>query len=128
MEDEKSEQESGKTSKSQENTQATGEKDVNENKFWAVLSYLGVLVIIPLLLKKDSKFVHFHTKQGLILLVGWVLSWLPFGPIIGLIALVFSIIGIINVLNGEMKKLPVIGDLSQGNDNVLVQGSKNVRF
>jgi uncharacterized membrane protein len=87
--------------------------DIKENKLWALMSYLGVLVVLPLILKKDSKFTLFHVKQGLVLLVGWVLSWLPFGPIIGIIALIFSIIGIINVLNGEEKKLPIVGDLAE---------------
>lgn len=88
-------------------------KDVEENKWWAVLSYLGVLVIIPLITKKDSKFAQFHVKQGLVILAGWVLSWLPFGPIIALVAFVFSIMGIINVLSGDMNKLPLIGDLAE---------------
>lgn len=87
--------------------------DVKENKLWALLSYLGVLVVLPLIMKKDSKFALFHAKQGLVLLAGWILSWLPFGPIIGIIALIFSIIGIINVLNGEEKKLPIVGDLAE---------------
>ncbi|EKE18888.1 MAG: hypothetical protein ACD_9C00205G0003 [uncultured bacterium] len=98
------------TKKEQENKAENAEKD---NKLWAVLSYLGVLVIIPLLAKKESKFVQFHVKQGLVLLVGWVLSWLPFGPIIAIIVFVFSIMGIINVLSGEMKKLPLVGDLAE---------------
>lgn len=93
--------------------QVSEEKDAKENRWWTVLSYLGVLVIIPLLVKKDSKFAQFHVKQGLVILVGWMLSWLPFGPIIGIIAFVFSIIGIINVLSGEMKKLPIVGDLAE---------------
>ncbi|EKE20296.1 MAG: hypothetical protein ACD_8C00022G0002 [uncultured bacterium] len=88
-------------------------RDIEENKWWTVLSYLGVLVIIPLIAKKDSKFAQFHVKQGLVLLVAWALSWLPFGPIIALVAFVFSIIGIINVLSGEMKKLPIVGDLAE---------------
>lgn len=97
--------------KTEENSQGVG-NDVKDNKWWALLSYLGVLVIIPLLAKRDSEFAQFHVKQGLVLLAGWVLSWLPFGPIIGLIAFVFSIVGIINVLSGEKKKLPLIGDLA----------------
>jgi uncharacterized membrane protein len=71
-------------------------------------------VLIPLLGKKDSPFAQFHAKQGLILLIGWVVSWFPvFGGIIGIIVLVFSIFGIIYVLKGETKKLPIIGDLAE---------------
>lgn len=106
--------EENKTSQPEAETQKAPEvDDAKENKYWAVLSYLGVLVIIPLIVKKDSKFTQFHVKQGLVLLVGWILSWLPFGPIIGLVAFVFSIIGIINVLSGETKPLPIVGELAE---------------
>lgn len=105
----------------EENTQQAGAEapketkidDVKDNKLWAVLSYLGVLVVIPLLAKKESSFVQFHAKQGLVLLVGWALAWLPFGPIIALIAFIFSIVGIVNVLNGERKNLPIVGELAE---------------
>lgn len=106
------EEEKEQESKEEESRKEKPSED-KENKLWALLSYLGVLVIIPLLVKKDSKFVQFHVKQGLVLLAGWVLSWLPFGPIIGLVVLVFSVIGIINVLSGEMTKLPIVGELAE---------------
>lgn len=89
------------------------EKDISDNKLWALLSYLGVLVVIPLFGKTDSPFVQFHAKQGFLLLIGWVLAWLPFGFIIGIVAFVFSIIGLINVINGDKKKLPLVGDLAE---------------
>jgi uncharacterized membrane protein len=94
--------------------ETNAENDIRDNKVLALLSYLGILVIIPLLVKKDSPFVQFHAKQGLVLLIGWVVSWFPvFGWIIGIIVFVLSIIGIINVLNGERKNLPIVGDLAE---------------
>ena len=94
--------------------QKTEDKDTQENKVLALLSYLGVLVIIPLLLKKDSPFVQFHAKQGLVLLVGWVISWFPvLGWIVGIIVFVLSVMGIINVLDGEKKRLPIVGELAE---------------
>ena len=89
-------------------------KDASENKLLAVLCYLGILVLIPLLVKKDSPFIQFHAKQGIVLLIGWVVSWFPIlGWLLGIGVFVLCIIGIINVLNGEMKKLPVVGDLAE---------------
>lgn len=88
-------------------------EDKNDDKLWAVLSYLGVLVFLPFLLKKDSKFVQFHAKQGLVLLIGWVLTMLPFGSIIAIIALIFSIMGIIDVLSDKTTKMPLVGDLAE---------------
>jgi len=84
----------------------------------ALFSYLGILLVIPLLVDKDNPFVKFHVKQGLVLLIAAVIipfvAWIPIlGWIFGLIAapvlLVFAIIGIINVLGGKKKELPLIG-------------------
>lgn len=41
--------------------------DISENRFYASLSYLGPLVIIPVLFSRNSKFVRFHANQGLCL-------------------------------------------------------------
>ena len=93
-----------------------------EDKTMAVLSYLGILVLVPLLLKKDSEFNKFHIQQGLVLLVVWIVwsivwwifAWIPFiGWLIGLagwLVLVYlMIVGILNALNGKKKELPIIG-------------------
>jgi uncharacterized membrane protein len=89
----------------------------------AIFAYLWILILIPFLTdaKKDS-FVKYHLKQGLALIIfeviGWVAGWiLVFIPIIGwlimwlwwLATLVLAVLGIINVLNGHEKELPVIG-------------------
>lgn len=88
-------------------------KDVQENKLWALLSYFGVLVLIPLLAKKDSEFTQFHAKQGLILFIGEFFIWVPiFGWILGIIIFVLWIMAIISVLSGNMKPLPIIGELA----------------
>lgn len=45
------------------------EEDINNNVFIALLSYIGILVFIPYFIKTDSKFVKFHAKEGLNLLI-----------------------------------------------------------
>ena len=47
--------------------------DVESNKAMAVLSYLGILVLVPLLGAKNSPFARFHTNQGLILCIATIL-------------------------------------------------------
>ncbi len=94
------------------------QEDVQENKIMALLGYLGILLLIPLLAKKDSPYAQFHAKQGLVLLIAWigtgvigiipVLGWV-LAPICSIILLVFLIIGIINALSGQVKPLPLIG-------------------
>lgn len=89
------------------------ENDVKENKIWAILGYLGILCLIPLLAKKDSKFAQFHAKQGLILLIAEFFVWVPMiGWLLGIAIFIFWIMGIINVINGKMKPLPIVGDLA----------------
>lgn len=103
---------------------APSAKDIEENKAITFLSYLGILVLVPLLAKKESKFAQFHAKQGLILFVGWfVIAWIggfiPFlgwfliVPAVSILGIVLAIMGLINVANGEMKDLPIIGEFAK---------------
>lgn len=94
------------------------EKDVQDNRAITYLSYLGLLCLIPLLVKKDSKFALFHAKQGLVMAIGWFLGsflYIVFGLgfLVHLALLILSIMGLVNVNEGKMKKLPVIGDLAE---------------
>lgn len=96
----------------------------------AVLAYFGILVLIPILAAKESKFARFHANQGLILLITGVaysifvqvvikiVSFISYvlAGIVGialglawLLLLVLAIIGIINAVRGEFKQLPLIG-------------------
>lgn len=93
------------------------EEDIKANKVFAVLAYFGILVLVPLLAAKESKFARFHANQGLIIFVLTIVcSILTFVPVvkwfiwIASIALfIFAIMGIINAAKGECKELPVIG-------------------
>lgn len=103
--------------------------DSNE-KVFGVLAYLGWLVLVPLLAGK-TEFSKFHANQGLILTIaetvvivafGIVIAFTWFIPIIGgliigifslvcLIFTIFAIIGIVNAAQGQMKPLPIIGEI-----------------
>ena len=98
------------------NEEASAETSVTSNnidmtKLYAVLAYLGLLFIIPLIMCKDSEFVRFHTNQGIILFIASVICAAV--PIVGWIAsigvVVLMVVGLINVSNNEMKELPLIG-------------------
>lgn len=98
------------------------DKDVEDNKAIACLSYIGILFIVPLLAKKDSKFAMFHAKQGLVLFIAEiVISVVNIIPVLGqiiwfialIIFLVFSIMGIIKALQGQYWELPVLGSLTK---------------
>ena len=90
------------------------DKDIQENKVIAALSYLGILVLIPLLAKRDSKFAQFHAKQGLIMLiifvVGWIIFWIPvIGWLIWIAAVIADIAGLIQALSGKYWEIPIVG-------------------
>lgn len=89
------------------------DKDVEDNKAIAALSYAWILCLVPLLGKRKSKFAQFHAKQGLVLfiaeLVGSLLFWFPFfGQLLMLIFVVVSILGIYKALSGEWWKIPYV--------------------
>jgi len=97
--------------------------DVEENKIWAVIAYLGILCLIPLLAKKDSPYAQFHAKQGLVLFITGIIvgavSALPFigwfivAPLGSIFVLVLAIIGIVNAVQGKTKELPLIGQFGR---------------
>lgn len=43
--------------------------DVEKNKYLNILSYLGILFLIPLFMCKGSKYSRFHINQGIILCI-----------------------------------------------------------
>lgn len=97
--------------------EASSVDDIKNNKTNAVLSYFGILIIIPLLDEnaKKSPFAKFHMNQGLILIIaGFIagfVSWIPvIGWAISLALFIIWLIGVIGAAQGEMKKLPLIGD------------------
>ncbi len=107
--------------------QAYDAKDVEDNKAYSILSYLGFLVLIPMFGANNSPYVKFHANQGLILLVAELIAavistMLWFIPVAGLVlslaiglplylaTVVLMIFGIINAYQGKAKKLPIIGE------------------
>lgn len=109
-------------------------QDVQSNKGLAFLSYFGILFLIPLFVRKDSKFVRFHLNQGLVLFiidiimnilhricnylfVLYIIPSLSFGVKTLLFAcdvftVVLTIMGMVYALQGKAKELPIIGKIN----------------
>lgn len=102
--------------------------DVQATKGLAWLSYVGIFFIIPMITQKNSAYSRFHVNQGvalfiaaivcyivgytLMIVLAFVLPMLSFvGSLICLIPVVFAIIGIVNALQGNAKRLPIIGNM-----------------
>jgi len=95
-------------------SQAGTDQDIEDNKVVAALSYIWLLFLIPMLLKKDSKFCQFHAKQGLILFLFSLIAWFPIiGWLVGLAIIIISVMGIVKTLAGESWEVPFIYDLSK---------------
>lgn len=93
-------------------------EDIEKNKLNAVLAYLGILIIVPLISDdaKKSPFAKFHLNQGLVLLIAWVISsfvvWIPLlGWAVGIFLFVIWLMGLISAAQGEMKRVPLLGGI-----------------
>jgi fumarate reductase subunit D len=94
--------------------------EIIEGKIFAVLAYLSILCIIPLLFKKENAFVLAHSKQGLVIFLGEVgifILHIALGPWIlrlGMFVLLgLSFVGIIAVLRGDYLKFPLITTIAE---------------
>ena len=96
-----------------------GVTGVSENMLFAALSYVGVLVLVPLLMRKDDPFVRFHAKQGLVVLGGFVVAllaarWIPIvGSVLFLLLLIVDVIALVQALLGRWWKIPIIGMIAE---------------
>jgi uncharacterized membrane protein len=97
-------------------------EEKKQKNILAIISYIGVLCLVPVLTKEKDEFVKFHAKQGLVLFAGEVITWIflsiiPFfwfiGNLFGLLWIVLSIIGIMNVLNNQKKEIPLVGKFAE---------------
>lgn len=106
----------------EESAPAPAPTQKGDDNLIAAVSYLWILSIIILLVKKDSDYVRFHARQGVVLFVISVavgiigiplffLFWLT--GLINLVIFIAVVIGFIKALGGQRYKLPVVGDLAE---------------
>ena len=94
-------------------------KLTQDDKVIAALSYIWLLFLVPLLLKKKNEFCFFHAKQGMVLFIFSlavlilgaipILGWLIITPLGWIIVGVLSLLGFINALQGKKWEMPYIG-------------------
>ena len=104
-------------------TESFHPQDIAQNKVMAILSYIGILVLIPVFAAKNSAYAKFHANQGLILCiaeaaVGLVLGLLGLIPYVGVVFRIvmwvcaaLSLIGFVYAILGKAKELPFIGGI-----------------
>lgn len=95
-------------------------EDIANNKLMSVIAYLGVLVMIPLFIARESPYARYHTNQGLVLflfsLLSYAAGFIPYigwiiGAVISTFDLLLLIVGVLNAIKGEAKELPIIGKI-----------------
>lgn len=87
-----------------------------------VLSYLSVLVLIAYSMADKDPRLTFHVKQGALLCIAEIAALIifqtalfmlmPLLAVLNILFFVLSVIGIMNVLKGKNKTLPLIGHLA----------------
>ena len=97
---------------------------VNEGKTMAIISYLtfiGTIVAFIMNNEKKNSFASFHIRQMVgIILLGIVINLISrfadigmIGWLLGLFPFVLWVMGFIGAIQGEEKKVPLLGDQFQ---------------
>lgn len=101
-------------------------QDIDNNLLMGILCYISILVFIPIFAAKDSRYVRFHANQGLVLFIAEIVWYIAssilkfiirlsfFAKLLSFLNIVFvilAVLGIVNVVNGKAKELPVIGSI-----------------
>ena len=112
-----------------DNTGNSNQNDQSNTILFSILSYIGILWLIPLLVEKNDKVVRFHVNQGIVLFIFDIIGSIAVGilsaifvfiPVISFLGVVIAslfvilcfvlmIIGIVNAANKSEKPLPIIG-------------------
>ncbi|HSX24808.1 MAG TPA: hypothetical protein VLG69_02500 [Candidatus Andersenbacteria bacterium] len=100
---------------------------MNNDYLVAALSYVGVLVLIPVISQEIKKpFVLFHVKQGSIILLLEILAgicaqWFPkTSSVIFLGLLVLSVVAFFYTVQGEQWKIPGIFKIATLFDRIVL--------
>lgn len=107
-----------------------GPAPASDRTLMVILSYLWLLALIPLLMKKDDSEVQWHAKNGLAFTVAEIAFWVLFqvliwvmpdsvgcvasmgGCILWCVFVAIHIVAIVKGVNGQRFKLPVISDFA----------------
>ncbi len=94
-------------------------EDVLDGKMYAVLAYLSIFCIVPLIVKKNNPFVLSHGRQGLVLFVAEVATLVVsivfpwcFRPLL-FILFGFSLGGMVMAIRGQGVELPIIARIAE---------------
>ncbi len=92
-------------------------------KFLSAIGYISFLCILPLVIKTESEFCQFHGKQGLVILIFWIVFGffaeliMPFSYalwlILRLLYVALACYGIYLGFTGQKKEIPIVGKIAK---------------
>jgi len=102
----------------------------SDRTIFLVLSYLGILCLIPLLAKKDDAEVQWHAKNGLVLFfaeIAWVVIRVALGYagvglgclsgvvgcVIWIAFLAVAVVCIVKAVSGQRFRIPLLTDIAE---------------
>lgn len=102
--------------RSSDNKRYSAPAGLDASKLFSMLSYFGILFVLPYIFRDKDKFAVYHANQGMklfiVCLIGEVIgSIFGLGWLVNLGRLYFIYKGIVAVLNSRMEPLPYIGTL-----------------
>ncbi|UCH77563.1 MAG: hypothetical protein JSU81_07435 [Candidatus Coatesbacteria bacterium] len=89
-------------------------EEIEDGKVLAAIGYVGILFLVPLLVKPENKFCRDHAKQGLVCALAAIPVLVPFiGWMWGVFVVTCAVMGFFAAYNGEYKPLPLFGALAE---------------
>ena len=92
------------------------QRDIRLNKDVAAFSYIWIMSVVIYAARKESPFIRFHAKQGIVLFLLSIVIYLI--PVIGkylmLLVVAGMLMGFIHAAQGQKQDVPFIGKLSRG--------------
>ncbi len=86
----------------------------SDQNIMAALSYVWIISLVMLVVKRNDEFIQFHAKQGIILLLLSILGFIPvLGWIIWALAVAGMVVGFIHAWQGKRYELPLVYGWSQ---------------
>jgi uncharacterized membrane protein len=107
-----------------------GPSTSSDRTLMLVLSYLGILALIPLITKKEDREIQWHAKNGLAITVAWIVFWIIYsvlqyfmpsaigcamsaiGCVLSLGWIIIAVVGIMKALKGERLRIPMVSDFA----------------
>lgn len=89
---------------------------MEENKDLAAFSYVWIMSVFVYISKRQSPFIAFHARQGMVLFLLSIMAWFVPGlwRFLELLVLGGAILGFLAAAQGQWKEVPIIGPLARG--------------